>query len=124
MANEVRLTINYSYSNNGDTFSLSDSLNYSLLSGVAGKGYGNIQTIPSGQSVAINFGSLGNVRYIALNNQSTGNFGIALATNSGQISGLITLQSGDFAIFPPTTSGIWASGVSGAALLGVLGNEA
>jgi hypothetical protein len=120
MANETRITTSYTFSSLGASFAGNNSFSYSVTGANA---FGNVQTIQSGQSNAVDFNNLADVRLLYLKNQSiTGNASVSL--NSGQTQAFSLLRPGESLMLPPTTTGIWVSGQGAAIDLQVCANEA
>ena len=95
MANEIRATANLQITQNGFTITGNSTQTLSLT----GSNYkGEVLTISSSY-VAIPTGSLNDLRYVFLYNQSTASLYVALNTASQSFA---TLQWGDVLLLPPS----------------------
>jgi hypothetical protein len=120
MANEVRITTSYSFSNLGATFNGANTLSYSIT---GDNGMGNIQTINSGKCESLDFQDLADCRWLYLKNQSESGH-CQLSLNSGQTQIFSRLGPSESLAMPPYSTGMWATGLSGADIsLQVLANE-
>jgi hypothetical protein len=125
MANELKLSVSYNFSDNGATSSLTNSTSYSITGD--GAFIGEQQTIPSGTIASLNYGSLSDVRWLVLKNFNsavgTGYIGTNPVGNPS-LSGMGLIGPGEsYGPFRPVQSGIFV-GASGATLnLGVFAIE-
>jgi hypothetical protein len=122
MANEVRYTTSYTFSNGGAGTTLSNTFSYSVTG--SGRNFEATITLNTGQNRALSFGDLANVSHLSMKNLNTLSGTVAVATNPGQISGLSVLPPlGSISLLPIST-GIWVSGQGANVTLAYTANEA
>ncbi len=110
MTSTAGYTASYNFSNtNGVSIRDSDTVSYTLT----GSGFFAGSQNFSGTSAVVTWNGLTSLRHVFLANQNDTSGTLSLSLNSAQTQVFSQLGVGESIVLPSTTTGIWASGVSG-----------